>query len=126
MEANKKPTYSDPKDKDPMKQLQVIRIPREVRAELRQLRREREATRAEHEIDALAPLVGLSLVAVLYLVGMLIAYTTGYAAAVLASVTPAAAALITTLAIAGSAISVFWLVYAFVRSYSHDEHTDYA
>jgi len=117
------------RDKDPMQQLQIIRIPREFREKLRQARREREAAEdGVDRVDGIAPLVGLSLIAVLYLVGMLMAYTTGLGNAVLVSVTPAARALITAIAVSGTAISVFWLVYAFVRSYAptDDEYTDYA
>jgi len=112
-------------DKDPMQQLQVIRIPREFREKLQQARRDRENGQSGDLIEGITPLVGLSVLAVLYLVTMIAAYTTGLGEAILVSVTPAARALITAIAVAGSAISVFWLVYAFVRSYSYDEYTEY-
>jgi hypothetical protein len=110
------------RDKDPMQQLQVIRIPREFREKLQQARREREAANSDDTTEGLAPLVGLSVIAVLYLVGLLAAYTTGLGAAVLTSVTPAARSLITVLAVAGTAISVFWLAYAFARTYGQPEN----
>lgn len=127
MDTKNRSTQDYPsRDKDPMQQLQVIRIPREFREKLRQVRRDRDALNTDDTVDGLAPLVGLSVLAVMYLVTMLTAYTTGLGEAILISVTPAARALITAIAIAGSAISVFWLVYAFVRSYSTDTYNDYA
>lgn len=100
--------------KPAMDQLQVIHVPRELRTKLAEIRRERERRTAQAEADA-SVTIATSVVAFLYLLGVLLAYVTGLGNTLLISLPPTLRPTMMILIGAGVIVSAIWMIYALVQ-----------
>ena len=117
---DKKPAESKPA----MDQLQVIHIPREFRKKLAEIRRERDRRDAQAEADASVTIV-TSVVAFLYLVGVLLAYVTGLGNTLVLSLPLTLRPTVMILVGAGVVISAIWVIYSLMRvSEGADEYRE--
>jgi hypothetical protein len=122
METRNSPTQNYPeREKDPNEQLQIIRITPEFREKLAEARREYAAQHPQAETERLGAPSALSVAAVLYLIGLLAAYFTGFGATLLSSMEPAARSVTLVTALVAAAICVCWLIYALAHSASQPD-----